>query len=109
MKNKVLENLKLLLVCIIVFMGAGFAIMTFNEDVSVKSIFEIIYMCVDGKSDIGLQTIQLTYGLGMAIGITVFYNHFGKKRDKNEPTPIELKMKQYEDDIQDYMSSENKN
>lgn len=105
MENKKYENLKLILICFIVFFGAGFAIMTFNEDVSVKDLFVKINMLV-GESAIGLKTIQLTYGLGMAIGITTFYNHFGKKRKENEPTPIELKMKQYEDDIKEYMISE---
>ena len=105
MENNVHENLKLIFICFIVFFGAGFAIMTFNEDVSVTELFEKINMLV-GETEIGLKTIQLTYGLGMAIGITTFYNHFGKKRKKNEPTPIELKMKQYENDIKEYMTSE---
>lgn len=99
------EIMKLILICFVVFFGAGFAIMTFNEDVSVKDLFEKINLFV-GETQIGLKTIQLTYGLGMAIGITAFYNHFGKKKKENEPTPIELKMKQYEDDIQEYMISE---
>ncbi|MBQ3544969.1 MAG: hypothetical protein IJA34_08300 [Lachnospiraceae bacterium] len=105
MRNEVYENLKLVFICFIVFFGASFAIMTFNEDVSVKDLFEKINMFV-GESDVGLKTIQLTYGLGMAIGITAFYNHFGRKRKENEPTPIELKMKQYEDDIKEYMMSD---
>lgn len=105
MENKIYEIIKLILICFIVFFGAGFAIMTFNEDVSVKDLFEKLNMLI-GETQIGLRTIQLTYGLGMAIGITAFYNHFGKKKNENEPTPIELKMKQYENDIQEYMKSE---
>lgn len=100
-----LEKIKITLVCIIVFIGAAFAIMTFNEDVSVGELFEKLYMIIDGESDIGIQVLQVTYSIGIAVGITVFYNHFGSRKSEGEPTPIELKMKQYEEDVNEYKSS----
>ena len=51
----------------------------FEVEKDVKDLFEKINLFV-GETQIGLKTIQLTYGLGMAIGITAFYNHFGKKK-----------------------------
>lgn len=99
------EKIKITLVCIIVFIGAAFAIMTFNEDVSVGELFEKLYMIIDGESDIGIQVLQVTYSIGIAVGITVFYNHFGSRKSEGEPTPIELKMKQYEEDVNEYKSS----
>ena len=37
--------------------------------------------------------------MGIAVGILVFYNHFGGKRITKDPTPMEVEMRQYEDDV----------
>lgn len=99
------DSIKTILVSIIVFLGSSFAIMSFNEDVAVKDLFQKIYMIIEGSEHEGFGILEFTYGLGIALGITVFYNHLGSKKDKGEPTPIEIKMKQYEDDVEDYMQS----
>lgn len=99
------DNIKTIVVSIIVFLGSAFAIMSFNEDVAVRDLFQKIYMIIEGSEHDGFGILEFTYGLGIAIGITVFYNHFGSKKSKGEPTPIEIKMKQYEDDVEDYMQS----
>ena len=33
------------------------------------------------------------------MGIIVFYNHFGGKRITKDPTPMEVQMRQYENDV----------
>ena len=90
--------------CIIVIPHISIGVCLYTAEHIVKIRVELQLLI--GETQVGLRTIQLTYGLGMAIGITAFYNHFGKKKNENEPTPIELKMKQYENDIQEYMKSE---
>ncbi len=97
-----MKNLKMCIVCIIVFFGAAFAIMSFNEDVAVGELFARIYMIVLGKEHSGFGVLECSYGIGIVLGITVFYNCFNKKNKNAEPTPIELKMQQYEDDINTY-------
>lgn len=99
-----IEKIKIFIVCIIVFIGAGFAIMTFNEDVAVSDLFEKLYIIVDGTSGFGIKILQISYSIGIALGITIFYNRFGKSKNENEPTPIELKMRQYEEDVNEYNS-----
>lgn len=99
------DNIKTIIVSIIVFLGSAFALMSFNEDVAVKDLFQKIYMIIEGNEHEGFGVLECTYGLGIALGITVFYNHLGSKKGKGEPTPIEIKMKQYEDDVEDYMQS----
>lgn len=99
------DNIKTIFVSILVFLGAAFALMSFNEDVAVKDLFQKVYMIIEGSEHEGFGILELTYGLGIALGITVFYNHFGSKKGRGEPTPLEIKMKQYEDDVEDYMQS----
>ena len=38
--------------------------------------------------------------IGIIIGILTFFNHFGKKRLSVDPTPMEVEMRLYENDIQ---------
>lgn len=94
-----LDYIKAAIICAIVFFGAGFTIMAFNNDVAVHNIFEQYYEFVTGKESDGFTILEVTYSIGMAIGILVFYNHFGKKRLSKDPTPIEVEMRQYETQI----------
>lgn len=40
------------------------------------------------------------YSVGLVVGILIFFNHFGKKRFTVDPTPMEVQMRLYENDIQ---------
>ena len=44
--------------------------------------------------------MEVTYSIGIVIGILVFFNHFGRKRFSVDPTPMEVEMRLYENDIQ---------
>lgn len=97
--NSSLENLKVIAVCLILFFGAGFSIMSFNNDMGLHELFKELcqYFSADEKS--GLKVLELMYSVGIAVGIIVFYNHFGPKKLSKDPTPIEVEMRDYEDEI----------
>ena len=44
--------------------------------------------------------LEVSYSVGVAAGILIFFNHFGKKRFTVDPTPMEVQMRLYENDIQ---------
>lgn len=90
---------KVVSLCILIFFGSAFSIMTFNNDVGVSEVFRQVYYLVMGAESNGFTVLELTYSLGIAIGIIVFYNHFGGKRITKDPTPIEVQMRTYEDDV----------
>lgn len=90
---------KVVLLCITIFMGSAFSIMAFNNDVGAGQVFDQVYELVMGKPSDGFTVIEITYALGMAVGILVFYNHFGGKRITKDPTPMEVQMRLYEDDV----------
>ena len=83
--SKAWEYTKSVLVAFIVFFGAAFTIMTFNEDVNVSGVFEKIYLTFTGEVHTG--------------GIIVFYNHFKRRDIKNDPTPIQVEMRTYEEQM----------
>lgn len=93
------EWFKTICVCLICFSGAAFAIMTFNNDVDVTSVFKEIYGLIMGMESDGFTILELSYSLGLAFGIVVFFNHFAKIKLNTDPTPLEVEMRLYEDDI----------
>lgn len=90
---------KVIVLCILVFFGSAFSIMAFNNDVGVNEVFRQVYRLVMGKESNGFTVLEITYSLGIAVGIIVFYNHFGGKRITKDPTPMEVQMRLYEDDV----------
>lgn len=80
MNSSFKENTKTVLICIIVLFGSAFAIMSFNEDVGVGDLFQKIYKLVEGREHTGFGILELTYGIGIAIGITVFLIVLIKRR-----------------------------
>lgn len=91
--------LKLVLVCVTVFIGSAFSIMTFNNDVGVTQVFSQVYQLIMGRESDGFTLLEAMYSVGIAVGILVFYNHVGGKRITKDPTPMEVEMRQYEDDV----------
>ena len=99
-RPKAVEFMKVALVSLITFFGSAFSIMTFNNDVDVTKLFTQIYEQFTGEVKTGLTVLEVSYSLGIAIGILVFFNHFGKKKFSVDPTPIEVEMRTYENEIQ---------
>lgn len=86
-------------VCLVCFFGAAFAIMTFNNDVSIKDVFGELYRLITGEESSGFTVLELSYSIGLALGITVFFNHFAVWKLNTDPTPLEVEMRLYEDNI----------
>ncbi len=93
------ECVKIIFVCLVSFFGAAFTIMTFNEDVSVVKVFDHLYKLIMGHESEGGSVLELAYATGLPIGIIVFYNHFKRKESRNDPTPIQVEMRMYEEEI----------
>lgn len=96
---KLLENLKIAFVCAMSFFGSMFAMMTFNEDVSTNDIFEKMYEWVMGYRPSGVTVLEITYSIGVSVGIIIFFNHIGKKYLTDDPSPVEVEMAGYEQQV----------
>ncbi len=94
-----MQYLKTALVCVILFFGSAFTIMTFIEDVSVNKVFNALYTRVTGQVSNGAGVLEICFCIGLAIGIMVFYNHVGTKKITDDPTPIQVAMRKYEQDV----------
>lgn len=99
-KGGVIHVAKIVMVVLISFFGAAFSTMAFNNDVGVTKMFGQIYELLTGTKSNGFTILELMYCIGIVIGILTFFNHFGKKRLSVDPTPMEVEMRLYENDIQ---------
>lgn len=90
---------KTIVVCAVCFCGAAFAIMTFNNDVNVGDVFKEIYLVIMGEESSGFTILEMAYSVGLALGIIIFFNHFSGMKLSSDPTPIEVEMRLYEDNI----------
>ena len=97
--NWIWQWAKTIFVCVICYCGAAFAIMTFNNDVSVTDVFKEIYKIIMREESSGFTILEISYSVGLAIGIVGFFNHFAKIKINTDPTPLEVEMRLYEDNI----------
>ena len=94
----VLKYSKVVFLALIVFIGSGFTIISFNSDVDIVGLFDKINKLVLGTKK-GHNVIQISYSVGIGIGIILFFNHFSKKKSKEQPSPIHVEMRSYEKDL----------
>ena len=90
-----MEVLKIAVVCLIAFFGTAFTIMAFHNDIGIRSVFEEIYHITRGTAPEGVGVLEISYCLGLFLGITVFFNHIGKKKFTDDPTPVAVAMHNY--------------
>lgn len=92
---------KIIFVAAISFFGTAFTIMAFHNDIGINKVFGKVYELVMGQPSLGYSILEFTYSIGLAVGITLFFNHIGGRRITKDPTPIEVEMRIYERDVND--------
>lgn len=93
--------MKIVFVALISFFGTAFTIMAFHNDIGIHDVFLQIYEQLLGTKESGMGILEITYSLGLAVGIVVFFNHIGGRRITADPTPIEVEMRIYEKNVED--------
>lgn len=99
--KKWLTSLKVALICLTIFFGAGISIMGYNNDVDLEKVFSKMYYLTTGTKREEPSSIHLFYAVGLFIGMIIFFNHASKKRLSDEPTPVEVQMRVYESNVND--------
>ena len=90
---------KIIFVSLISFFGTAFTIMAFHNDIQIQELFNKVHTMIAGYESNGHSILELSYSVGLCIGIIVFFNHIGGKRISADPTPIEVEMRIYEEDV----------
>ena len=91
--------LRAALVCFVSFFGTAFTIMAYHNDVGINEVFKLLYTMVMNREPQGLNILEVSYSIGLAAGIILFFNHVGGRRLTKDPTPIEVSIRNYEEDV----------
>lgn len=98
-----------ILTWLLLFFGSALAIIYFHEDVSMQATQQKVYTIITGKVEIKPLLFQIPYSIGLGLGMILFFNHIFKKRLNDEPSPLEVEMFNYQQDLDRYVSlTENK-
>lgn len=95
------------LICFILSISAATAIINFHSDVDMFQTHKTIYRIITGKETDNLLLLQIPYSLGIGTGMSVFFNHIFKKRINNEPSPLEVEVHLYQQNLEQYIKDNN--
>ncbi len=97
--DRMKQTVKLIFICLVAFLGAGFSIMSYNSDVNLVGQLDLMQNIFVGESETGSTIAGITYSIGLLIGIIIFFNHGTNKKFSDDPTPLQVQMRQYEQEV----------
>ncbi|USG63586.1 stage V sporulation protein AA [Brevibacillus ruminantium] len=107
--RKKANTMLVVLVWILLFVGAGLAIMNFHTDVSMGQVHQRIFYLITGQENKQPLWLQIPYSIGIGLGMILFFNHIFQKRINEEPSPLEVELFLYQQNLdQYYIQHENK-
>ncbi|OAB32668.1 stage V sporulation protein AA [Paenibacillus macquariensis subsp. defensor] len=95
-----------LLVWLLLFFGSALTIMNFHADVNMMEVQIKVVEMITGKRDEHPYLFQTSYSIGIGFGMVVFFNHLFKKKWNEEPTPLEVEMFLYQENIDQFVVAE---
>ncbi len=93
----------LLISWILLFFGAGLAIMNFHADVGMKDAQIRITELITGERNERPLWFQIPYSIGIGAGMVLFFNHLFRKKLNEEPNPLEVELFMYQENMNDYV------
>jgi stage V sporulation protein AA len=102
-KKRKVRPLFISLVWLLLFIGAALTIMNFHEDVAMGDVHQKIYQLITGEKNEKPLIIQIPYSLGVGIGMVLFFNHLFKKKFNEEPSPLEVEIFKYQQDLDQFI------
>ena len=100
-RSPIVTGIMVVFVTLTLLMGSATAIMSFHTDAQIPKVFQNYYKIFFNKESEKPLIIDIPYSIGLASGIIIFFNHFLGKKVTKEPTPIEVEMATYENDVND--------
>lgn len=97
------KSIRLAIVTFLLFIGSITAIMNFHADVDMRSAHQTLYHLITGIEEERPLLLQIPYSIGIGVGMSVFFNHVFKKRINNEPSPLEVEMYLYQQNLDAYI------
>ena len=72
--------------------------MAYGNDIDIGNLFKSITKDVTGNEENNI-ILEVAYSIGLSAGIIIFFNNFGKRKSIKDPTPIQVSMRSYEEEL----------
>ncbi len=95
-------KIKTALMMLLAFFGTAYSIMAYNGDISAIELLGNLYTLFTGSTKEGTvgQVLGIVaYSVGLCFGMIVFFNHGINRKDTDDPTPLQVQMRLYEQDV----------
>ncbi len=109
--SKGFQIIKVAFVSIILFFGAGIAVVNFHEDVNMSESLTKLYYTFTGIKAINPLVMTIPYTIGVGLGVFTFFSRiisFSRRRRK-QPGPMEIEQYLYDQDMEEYILNSLKN
>src|SRR5699024_12825071 len=103
-KKATFIHLKLLFAWILLFIGTAMTIMNFHDDVNMQAVQQKLHFVLTGHKVDSPLWIQIPYSLGLGLGMILFLIHWFKMRINEEPSPLEIELFTYQQDLDHYIA-----
>jgi len=90
-------------VWVILFIGSAMTIMNFHYDVSMQEVQQKLHFLITGEKTEFPLWIQIPYSIGLGVGMLLFFNHWFNKRFNEEPSPLEIEIYNYQQNLDQYL------
>lgn len=101
--SKLSGKIKAIFLMVLAFFGTGYSIMSYNMDVSADELLDKLYELFTGvsaqDSTTGPALGIIAYSVGLCMGMIIFFNHGINKKNSDDPTPLQVQMRLYEQDV----------
>lgn len=91
-------------VWLLLFIGTAMTIMNFHYDVSMQEVQQHLHFLLTGEENEYPLWIQIPYSFGLGIGTLLFFNHWFNRRFNEEPSPLEVEIYNYQQDLNNYLN-----
>jgi len=88
----------------LLFIGTAMTIMNFHYDVSMQEVQQKLHYLFTGEENEFPLWIQIPYSIGLGLGMLLFFNRWFKKKFNEEPSPLEVELFNYQQDLDQYVS-----
>jgi stage V sporulation protein AA len=109
--SKGFQIFKVVFVSIILFFGAGIAVINFHEDVNMSQSLEKIYYTFTGIEATNPLAMTIPYTVGVGLGVFTFFSRIisTSRRRRKQPGPMEIEQYLYDQDMEEYILNSLKN
>ncbi|MBP3622297.1 MAG: stage V sporulation protein AA [Lachnospiraceae bacterium] len=109
--SKTKSKLKAVFLMVLAFIGTGYSIMTYNEEVNTRDLLFNIYELFTKESatanNIHVNLGLIAYSVGLTLGMIIFFNHGINRKNTDDPTPLQVQMRLYEQEVNECIIIDN--